>query len=140
LQTTPIPVTIKKRHYQRKEGADMTTATLEYKEVNGYRIPSLESNERPTPLGKWAHMRERYLKEMKPLAYRLMKTQGTLTQHLTQTESAAKEMAESLTRQMAASEGVNETLKATDQMGWVGKMNSIRNRAEEQVRAELIYS
>jgi hypothetical protein len=132
--------TIKKRHYQKKKGADMTTATLEYKDVNGYRIPCLESNERLTPLGRWAHMRERYLKEMKPLAYRMMKTQGTLTQHLTQTESAAREMAESLTQQMAASENVNETLKAADQMGWARKMNNIRNRAEEQVRAEVIYS
>jgi hypothetical protein len=85
-------------------------------------------------------MRERYLKEMKPLAYRLMKTQGTLTQYLVQTEQAAREMAESLTRQMASAENVDETLKATDQMGWVGKMNNIKNRAEEQVRAEVIYS
>ena len=41
---------------------------------------------------------------------------------------------------MKAAEGVTEELKATDQMAWVGAMNSIRSRAEEIVLTELIYS
>ena len=44
-----------------------------------------------------------------------------------------------LTRQMAPQEGVTEALKATDQMKWVRRMNSIRNRAEEIVLNELVY-
>ena len=40
---------------------------------------------------------------------------------------------------MAKQEGVTETLKAADQMEWVCRMNSIRNRAEEIVLKELIY-
>lgn len=40
---------------------------------------------------------------------------------------------------MKASEGVTEVMKASDQMAWVGSMNSIRNRAEEIVLSELIY-
>ena len=47
---------------------------------------------------------------------------------------------ERLTTQMAQSEGVTESLKATDQMKWVGMMNNIRQRAEETVMAELIYA
>ena len=46
---------------------------------------------------------------------------------------------ELLTRQIAVQEGVNEALKATDQMEWVRRMNSIQNRAEEIVLNELIY-
>ena len=45
-----------------------------------------------------------------------------------------------LVDQMARAEGVTEQLKATDQMAWVGAMNSIRARAEEVVYAELIYA
>ena len=41
--------------------------------------------------------------------------------------------------QMAEREGVTEQLKVEDQMAWVQAMNSIRNRAEEIVLAELIY-
>ena len=41
-------------------------------------------------------------------------------------------------KQMASAEGVTEELKCRDQMAWVGAMNSIRNRADEIVRTELI--
>ena len=45
-----------------------------------------------------------------------------------------------LVRQMKQGEGVTEKLKAKNQMLWVQKMNSIRNRATEIVNAELIYN
>lgn len=40
---------------------------------------------------------------------------------------------------MAESEGVNEELKAVNQMEWVQRMNSIQNRAEEVIKNELIF-
>ena len=40
---------------------------------------------------------------------------------------------------MKIQEGVTEALKAADQMEWVRRMNSIRNRAEEIVLHELVY-
>ena len=55
-------------------------------------------------------------------------------------QKQAEERMEKLTSQMAATEGVTEQLKETDQMLWVAKMNSIRNRAEEVVLGELVYS
>ena len=36
-------------------------------------------------------------------------------------------------------EGINKELKASDQLGWIGRMNSIRVCAEETVLAELVY-
>ena len=47
---------------------------------------------------------------------------------------------ELLVSQMAKQECVTESLKATDQMEWVRRMNSIRTRAEEIVFYELIYT
>ena len=41
---------------------------------------------------------------------------------------------------MAAQEGVAEALKASDQLEWACRMNGIRNRAEEIVMAELVYT
>ncbi len=41
---------------------------------------------------------------------------------------------------MAKWEGVTETLKASNQMERVGRMNNIRNRAEEIVLRELVYA
>ena len=41
--------------------------------------------------------------------------------------------------QMKEVEGITEELKARDQLTWVGAMNSIRNRAEEVIRSEMIF-
>ena len=65
---------------------------------------------------------------------------GTLNDHVAEIDRQAEEMLDRLTKQMAAQEGITEQLKASDQMAWVGAMNNIRARAEEVVRAELIYA
>ena len=41
--------------------------------------------------------------------------------------------------QLKDAEGVTERLKAENQMEWVGRMNSIRSRAEEIILSELVY-
>ena len=41
---------------------------------------------------------------------------------------------------MADTEGITESLKATDQMAWNGRMNNVRQRAEEIVLEEIVYA
>ena len=65
-------------------------------------------------------------------------TAGTLNQHLIQTEEEAQNRMETLIQQMAENEGVTEELKARDQMEWIGRMNNIRQRAQEIVRNEIL--
>lgn len=65
-------------------------------------------------------------------------TAGTLNQHLLQTEEEAQMRMETLILQMAEKEGVTEELKARDQMEWIGRMNNIRQRAQEIVRNEIL--
>lgn len=84
-------------------------------------------------------MRKRYLKEYRPVLYTNLLTTGKLDQHLAEIDNACEERMELFTRQMASQEGVTETLKASDQMEWVRRMNSIQNRAEEIVLHELVY-
>ena len=69
-----------------------------------------------------------------------MMISGRLNTHLTEVEQQAQAMMERLLTQLAKAEGVTETLKATDQMLWVQRMNSITTRAEEIVRKQLICS
>lgn len=45
-----------------------------------------------------------------------------------------------LVKQMADAEGVTETLKASDQMEWVGRMYSCRDHASETVYHQVIYT
>lgn len=49
-------------------------------------------------------------------------------------------MFDRLVEQMKKAEDVTEKLKAENQMEWVGRMNSIRSRAEEIVLNDLIYN
>ena len=64
---------------------------------------------------------------------------GKLKGYLADIDRQAEEMFERLVKQMAESGGVTEQLKATDQMAWVRKMNSIRNLANEIVNNKLIF-
>ena len=111
-----------------------------YTKVGDYLLPSLRIDEsEQQPIGKYGRMRKRYLKEHRPVLYTNLLVTGKLDQHLAEINEACEEHMELLTRQMAEQEGVTEALKAANQMEWVRRMNSIRNRAEEIVLSELVY-
>ena len=112
-----------------------------YTQVGDYLLPNLVMDPQPEgEIGIWGQRRKRYLKEHRNGTYNAMLLQGTLTQHLIDTNEAAQNLMDSLVKQMVKTEGVTEELKRRDQLGWVRRMNNIRNRAEEIVRNELIYS
>ena len=112
---------------------------ITYSQCGDYYIPDLVlSQEEQQPIGKYGRMRKRYLKEYRPVLYSNMLLKGKLFQHLTEIDQACEDRMELIIRQLAEQEDVTEVLKAADQMEWVRRMNSIRNRAEEIVLHELI--
>ena len=84
-------------------------------------------------------MRERYLKEHKRGWYSSLLLTGKLDEHLAEIDHTCAERVELIMNQLAQREGVTEALKASDQLEWVRRMNSIRARAEEIVLSELVY-
>ena len=62
-----------------------------------------------------------------------------MNSYLADIDAQAEEQLELLTQQLAEREGVNEQLKAANQMEWVQRMNRIQNRAEEVIKTTLIY-
>ncbi len=84
-------------------------------------------------------MRRSYLKNHRSGIYTAMFLNGTLYRHLAEIDQSCNERVDLLIRQMANREGVTEALKATAQLEWVGRMNNIKNRAEEIVLCELVY-
>ena len=66
--------------------------------------------------------------------------EGTLFKHLSEIDQACNKRMEIIVSVMAEQEGVTEALKAADQMEWVRRINSIRNRAEEIILTELVYA
>ena len=83
-------------------------------------------------------LRRSYLRNHRNGIYTGLMLSGKLNSHLEEIDRQATEMVESLTAQIAQSQGVTEDLKATDQMKWVSLMNSIRASVEEAVLTELI--
>ena len=90
------------------------------------------------PIGRWGRMHRAYLEAEHPGLYERLILNGTLDRHLAGAEERARTMLERLIGQMARQEGITEGLKALDQLEWVQRMNSIRSRAEEIVREEVI--
>ena len=90
------------------------------------------------PIGRWGRMHRAYLEAEHPGLYERLILNGTLDRHLADAEERAKSMLERLIGQMARQEGITEGLRATDQLEWVQRMNSIRSRAEEIVKQEII--
>lgn len=81
-----------------------------------------------------------YLRRNKQITLSSLQISGKLNSYLADIDRQAEEMFTKLVKDMAEKESVTEQLKAENQMLWVKKMNSIRNRAIEIVNAELIYS
>lgn len=113
---------------------------LDYVLVGDYYFPALILAEDSRPVGRWGRMYKRYLKEHHPARYQVLLLSGRLNSYLADIDAQAEEQLELLAQQMAEREGVNEELKAVNQMEWVRKMNNIRNRAEELVQNNLIFA
>ena len=112
---------------------------LTYHWEGDYLIPDLDPPEAPK-IGKYGTMRHAYLRDHHRGVFDGMLLTDKLNAHLEEVDRQANEMMELLTEQMAKAEGVNEALKARNQMAWVGAMNNIKARAEESVLNELIYA
>ena len=114
---------------------------LEYVKIGDYYIPALRANEEPEePLTKWGIMRRNFLKEHRPGIYSGMMLEGILKEHCLTIQRQAEERMDILIEQMAKAHGVDEGLKASDQMRWVRMMNNIRASAEENVRNDIIFT
>ena len=112
---------------------------IDYTLAGDYYIPNLELPRESRPVGKWGRMHRRYLETYHPIRYNQLILSGTLWTYLADLNEQAQARMETLIEQMKTAEGVTESLKAADPMAWVQRMNSIRARAEEIVREEIIY-
>ena len=130
--------------FDHERGANMKSLFEQmggtYRREGDYLIPNMEPPDtEPYQIGKYGLMRKAYLKDHRPGIYTAMLINGTLHSHLSEIDQTCNERMELMVRQMAEQEGVTEALKASAQLEWVGRMNSIRSRAEEIVLSEVIY-
>ena len=112
---------------------------ITYIRSGDYFIPDLTLPEETRPIGKWGRMHREYLKEHHPIQYTNLVLSCKLWTYLADLNEQVQERRERIMQQMKATEGVTETLKATDPMLWVQQMSNIRSRAEEIILQEMIY-
>lgn len=100
---------------------------------------TIEHDNKNYHIGKYGHLRLKYLKEHKRGFYTELIMVGQLANHLSDVDEVATKMVSDTVKKLAEQEGINEELKATNQLEWVQAMNNIKNRAEEIAFKELIY-
>ena len=112
---------------------------LDYVLVGDYYIPILALPEETRPIGYWGMLRKEYLKNHKSGMYSYLLLTGKLDGYLADLNEQAQERYELIETQIRSAEGVTEKLMRQNPMEWVRHCNSIRNRAAEIIKQELIY-
>ena len=112
---------------------------LWYERQGDYYLPCLSlPEEEERPIGLWGQRHLRYIREYRKALYTSLQLSGKLNSYVADIDRQAQELFDSIIQQMTQSQGITETLKATDQMVWVGSMNDIRKVAEEIVCKEFV--
>ena len=111
---------------------------LDYELIGDYYIPCLKAPESPK-VGGFGMLYHDYLRNHKKVTYSGLMLSGKLKEHIEDIDRQAEDMYSQLVDSMKQAEGITEQLKATNQMEWVRRMNSIRNRAEEIVKSEVLF-
>ncbi len=111
-----------------------------YSKVGDYLLPDIVAGGEDVFIGPWGQRHLRFLRKTRPVTYTNLLTAGELTSYLADIDRQAQELYFRLIDQISRAEGITEQLKATDQMEWVRRMNSIRSRAEEIVLHEIVFA
>ena len=116
---------------------------ITYHKEGDYFIPDLylakDEYKKDYQIGKYGHLRLDYLKKHKKAEYTIMVMDGTLRKHIVDIDIQARERLEILMKQMLNKNPIDESLKDTDPIKWIGLMNNYKHYAEEIIFKEIIY-
>ena len=122
-----------KEHYTNEKTG------ISYTLRGDYYLPDLLPAEEEHEIGIWGQRYLHFIKKHRKVFYTNLLTTGVLNKHLAEVDTRAQTMLNDLIKKFAEQDGVNEVLKEQNQMEWVGRMNNIRNRAEEVVCNEVLF-
>lgn len=113
---------------------------IEYVKQGDYYLPNLVLSESTNyNIGKYGRMKLNYLKNNRKAEYSILLIDGELNKYLHEIDIACNKRIKTIISQLVKQEDITEELKANNQMEWVSRMNSVKNRAEEVILNELIY-
>ena len=113
---------------------------ISYTKQGDYLLPDLILKEKVQyNIGKYGLLRLEYIKKYKLGLYFDLLVNDTLNEYLHNIDTTIMEKVQSLIKELAEKDNINEELKQNNQMLWVSKMNNIKNIAEEIILKEYIY-
>lgn len=116
---------------------------ITYHKEGDYLVPYLylEKDEyaKNYNIGKYGHLRLEYLKQHKKAEYTILFMDCSLRKHIVETDKQAKKKFDILMKQMLEKNPIDENLKNTAPLKWVGLMNSYKHSVEEIILKEFIY-
>ena len=113
---------------------------ISYTKQGDYLLPNLILKEKVQyNIGKSGLLRLQYIKKYKLGLYFDLLVNDNLNEYLHDIDTTVMEKVQSLIKELAEKDNINEELKQNNQMLWVSKMDSIKNIAEEIILKEYIY-
>lgn len=113
---------------------------ISYTRIGDYLLPDLKLEDKERfNIGKYGLLKLEYLKNNKRGLYTELLMKDKLNEYLHDIDNTLMEKEQSLIKELAEKENITEELKINNQMLWIGKMNNIKNRAEEIILKEYIY-
>ena len=113
---------------------------LKYELVGDYYLIAGDDETEERPIGIWGQRHLRHLKQHHKTVYTELMTSGKLNGYLADLNEQAEDMFLRLVKELAAKEGITETLKVKNQMLWVQRMHEVRETATEIINNDLIYT
>ena len=113
---------------------------ISYTKNGDYLLPNLIlENKKQYNIGKYGLLRLNYIKKYKLGLYFDLLASDKLNKYLHNIDTTVMEMVQKLIKELTEKENITEELKSSNQMLWIGKMNNIKNIAEEIILKEYIY-
>ena len=114
---------------------------ISYTNKGDYLLPDLILKDKEQfNIGKYGLLRLEYIKKYKLGLYFDLLVNNTLNEYLHDIDTIVMEKVQKLIKELAEKENITEELKSSNQMLWIGKMNNIKDIAEEIVLKEYIYA
>ena len=113
---------------------------ISYTKKGDYLLPNLKLEDKERfNIGKYGLLRLNYMKKEKLGLYFDLLVNDKLNEYLHNIDTTVMEKVQKLIKELAEKENITEELKSSNQMQWIGKMNYIKNIAEEIILKEYIY-
>ena len=112
---------------------------ISYIKKGDYLLPDLIlENKKQYNIRKYGLLRLNYIKKYKLGLYFDLLVNDNLNEYLHNIDTTVMEKVQKLITELAQKENITEELKSSNQMLWIGKMNNIKDIAEEIILKEYI--